>query len=236
LLLAVAGVAWVATAVRMEGMDSAPGMYPEDLGFFVSAWVVMMAAMMFPSVWPTVGLYAHMQRGRREQGLAAPAGAAVTFVGGYILTWAAAGLAAFALLGTARSFGVDGLVWERGGPWVAAAVIWLAAAYELTPLKDACLRRCRSPLGFLVSGWREGRGGALRVGAGHGSWCVGCCWALMASLFALGLMSLAWMLVVAALIAIEKLLPWRAVGTVAVTAALLALGIAVAAAPGAFMG
>jgi predicted metal-binding membrane protein len=229
LLLVLAGVAWVTTAMRMEGMDPGPGMYPEDLGFYVSAWVVMMAAMMLPSVWPTVGLYASMQGERRV-------GAAGAFVGGYLLTWTGAGLAAFVLLGAARSLGLDGLVWERGGHWIAAGVIGFAAVYELTPLKDACLHRCRSPLGYLVSGWREGRGGALRMGAGHGGWCVGCCWALMAALFALGLMSLAWMLVVAVLIAIEKLLPWRAAATAAVTAALLGLGIAVAVAPGAFIG
>lgn len=235
LLLAVAAVAWVATAVRMDGMESGPGMYPETLGFYVSAWVVMMAAMMFPSVWPTVGLYAGMQRGRREHGLAAPAGATGAFVAGYLLTWTAAGLAAFAVLAAVRSLGV-GLAWERGGHWMAAAVIGFAAAYELTPLKDACLRRCRSPLGFLVSAWRDGRGGAVRMGAAHGAWCVGCCWALMAALFALGLMSLAWMLVVAVLIAIEKLLPWRAAATAAPAAALLGLATAVAAAPGVFMG
>jgi predicted metal-binding membrane protein len=236
LLLALAGVAWVATARRMDGMEAGPGMYPEALGFYVTAWVVMMAAMMFPSVWPTVGLYASMQGGRRERGLTAQAGAVAAFVGGYLLTWTAAGLAGFALLATVRSLGVDGLAWESGGHWVAAAVIGLAAAYELTPLKDACLRRCRSPLGFLVSAWRDGRGGALRMGAEHGAWCVGCCWALMAALFALGLMSLAWMLVVGALIAIEKLVPWRAVAVGGVTAVLLGLGIAVATAPGAFMG
>jgi predicted metal-binding membrane protein len=235
LLLVLAAIAWAGTAVRMEGMDSGPGMYPEELGFYVSAWVVMMAAMMFPSVWPTVGLYARMQRGRRAHGLAAPAGATATFVGGYLLTWAAGGLVAFALLATVRSLGVDGLAWERGGHWVAAAVIGLAAVYELTPLKDACLRRCRSPLGFLVSGWREGRAGALRMGAGHGGWCIGCCWALMGALFALGLMSLAWMLVIAVLVATEKLLPWRAAAVGGVTAALIGLAIAVAAAPGAFM-
>jgi predicted metal-binding membrane protein len=195
-----------------------------------------MAAMMFPSVWPTVHLYARMQQGRRERGLAAPAGATMTFVGGYLLTWAAAGLAAFALLAAARSLGVEGLAWERGGHWVAAAVMGLAAAYELTPVKEACLRRCRTPLGFLISAWRDGRGGALRMGAEHGGWCVGCCWALMATLFALGLMSLARMLVVAVLIAIEKLLPWRAAAIGAVTAALLGLAVAVAVAPGAFMG
>ncbi|MEA2368861.1 MAG: hypothetical protein QOH38_1579 [Thermoleophilaceae bacterium] len=236
LLLALAGIAWVTTAARMDGMASGPGMYPEDLGFYVSAWVVMMAAMMFPSVWPTVALYARMQRDRRERGLGWSGGAAAAFVGGYVLTWAAAGLAGFALLAAVRSLGADGLAWERSGHWVAAAVIGLAAAYELTPLKDTCLGRCRSPLGFLVSGWRDGRAGALRMGAAHGGWCVGCCWALMAALFALGLMSLAWMLVIAVFIAVEKLLPWRAAATAAVTVALLGLGIAVAAAPGAFMG
>ena len=172
----------------------------------------------------------------RGRGLAAPAGAPAAFVCGYLLTWAAAGLAAFVLLAVARSLGFDGLAWGRGGHWVAAAVIGLAAAYQLTPLKDACLRRCRAPLGFLVSGWREGRGGALRMGAGHGAWCVGCCWALMAALFALGLMTLAWMLLVAGLIATEKLLPWGAAATAAVTVVLLGLGVAVAADPGAFMG
>jgi predicted metal-binding membrane protein len=236
LLIALAAVAWAATAVRMEGMESGPGMYPEELGFYVTTWVVMMAAMMFPSVWPAVGLYAGMQRGRRQRGMAAPTGSTAAFVGGYLLTWTAAGLAAFGLLGAARSLGLDGLMWEGGGHWVAAGVIGLAAVYELTPLKDACLGHCRSPLGFLISSWREGRGGALRMGAGHGGWCVGCCWALMAALFALGLMSVAWMVVVAVLIATEKLLPWRWVATGAVTAVLLALAVAVAAAPGAFMG
>ena len=236
MLLTLAGLAWAVTAARMAGMESGPGMYPEELGFYVSAWVVMMAAMMLPSVWPTVALYADMQRGRKGRGVAAPVGAPAAFVCGYLLTWAGAGLAAFGLLAVARSLGFDGLAWEAGGHWVAAAVIGLAAAYELTPLKEACLRRCRAPLGYLVSGWREGRGGALRMGAGHGAWCVGCCWALMAALFALGLMNLAWMLVVAALIAIEKLLPWGTAATTAVTVVLLGLAVAVAAEPSAFMG
>ena len=86
-----------------------------------------------------------------------------------------------------------------------------AAAYELTPLKDVCLRKCRSPLGFLLGAWRDGRAGSLRMGVRHGAWCVGCCWALMASLFALGVMSIVWMAFVAALIAAEKTLPWRRV-------------------------
>ena len=101
------------------------------------------------------------------------------------------------------------LAWDRAGRWVAGATLVLAAVYELTPLKDVCLGKCRSPLGFLLGAWRDGWAGALQMGAKNGAWCVGCCWALMASLFALGLMSIVWMALVAGLIAIEKTLPWR---------------------------
>ena len=101
----------------------------------------------------------------------------------------------------------DVLAWDSAGRWVAGATLLAAAVYELTPLKDVCLGKCRSPLGFLLGAWRDGRAGALQMGAKHGAWCVGCCWALMASLFALGVMSIAWMAFVAALIAAEKIAP-----------------------------
>ena len=107
----------------------------------------------------------------------------------------------------------------------------MAAVYELTPLKDVCLGKCRSPLGFLLGSWRQGRLGALRMGARHGAWCIGCCWALMASLFALGLMSIVWMAVVAGLIAFEKLIPSRRTATYATAAILLVLGVLLFAAP-----
>src|SRR4029077_20647254 len=103
------------------------------------------------------------------------------------------------------------LSWGGDGRWVAADTLVLAAVYELTPLKDVCLGKCRSPLGFLLGSWRAGHRGALRMGAKNGAWCVGCCWALMASLFALGVMSVPWMAFVAGLIAIEKTVPWRKV-------------------------
>ena len=88
-------------------------------------------------------------------------------------------------------------------------VVAAAAVYQLTPLKDACLAKCRSPLAFVVGSWRAGRLGAVRMGIEHGAWCVGCCWALMATLFALGVMSIVWTVVIAALVALEKLSPWR---------------------------
>ena len=125
----------------------------------------------------------------------------------------------------------DALAWDSAGRWLAGGVLVLAAAYELTGLKDACLGKCRSPLGFLLGAWRDGRAGALRMGARHGAWCVGCCWALMASLFALGVMSIAWMAFVAALIAAEKILPWRRTATYGTAAILLALGVLLLVAP-----
>src|SRR5438094_499726 len=111
-----------------------------------------------------------------------------------------------------------------------------AAVYELAPLKDVCLGKCRSPLGLLLSSWRGGWTGAVRMGVRNGAWCVGCCWALMASLFALGVMSITWMAVVAGLIATEKTVPWRRVATYGTAAILLALGVLLLAAPDAVPG
>ena len=125
----------------------------------------------------------------------------------------------------------DSLAWDRAGRWVAGATLLVAAVYELTPLKDVCLGKCRSPLGFLLGSWRDGWSGALRMGVRNGAWCVGCCWALMASLFALGVMSVVWMAVVAGLIAIEKTLPWRSVAIYGTSAILLVLGLLLLIAP-----
>ena len=230
-LLVLAAVAWWMTDLRMAGMDAGPGTDPGALGFYVTTWVVMMAAMMFPSIAPMVLMYVGLQRGRRERGMPAPVGATASFVGGYLLVWAAAGLVGYAVLKLGRDLDGGLLAWNRAGRWAAVGVLLAAAAYEFTPLKAACLTRCRGPLGFLVSQWRDGRGGALRMGAVHGGWCIGCCWALMAALFALGAMSLVWMILIAALIAVEKMLPWRGAATAGVAAVLLGLAIGLAAAP-----
>jgi predicted metal-binding membrane protein len=223
-LFALAGLGWWWTVRQMSGMDEGPWSGLGSLAWFLGVWVTMMAAMMFPSVAPTVALYSRMTR---ERSPTSPA----LFVAGYLLTWTAAGLVAFALAaGFGRVWG-DVLAWDRAGRWVAGAVLLAAAAYELTPLKDVCLGRCRSPLGALIGSWRKGSWGALRMGATNGTWCVGCCWALMASLFALGVMSVAWMAVVAGLIAVEKTLPWRRVATYGTAVVLLVLGVLLLAAP-----
>jgi len=206
-LLALAAGAWVLTVDRMAGMDAAPGADLGALGWFAVSWLLMMAAMMLPSLGP-----AALRAGER---------AVAPFVVGYLAAWTAAGLAGYVLIETVRRLDVTFLAWDRAGRYVAAGVILAAAAYQLTPAKAACLERCRS---------RAGSG--LRGGVRHGASCVGCCAGLMAALFALGMMSLVWMAAVAALIAAERLLPWRSPAAYGVGAALAVLAIWLAVAPG----
>jgi len=236
-LIALAAVAWAATGARMDGMDMGPGTDLGSLSFYVGAWVLMMAAMMFPSISPMVRTYALVQRSRySRRGFGEPTAAIVAFVAGYILTWTAFGLAAYATFELLRALDIEAFAWDEGGPYLAGGVIIAAAIYQLTPLKDACLSRCRGPLDFLTERWRDGVGGALLLGFEHGAWCVGCCWALMAALFALGVMSIAWMVLIAALIAVEKLLPWKRLANRGIAILLAVLGLAVAFAPGSVPG
>jgi predicted metal-binding membrane protein len=231
LLLVLAVVAWKLTDVQMGGMDAGPGTDLGSLGFFIGAWIVMMAAMMFPSIAPMVVMFARIQEGRRERGQAVPAGITTLFVGGYLVSWTAAGLAAYGVFELGASVSGDAFSWEGGGPYLAGGIIVAAAVYQLTPLKDVCLRYCRSPLMFLLNHSHPARLGALRMGVEHGGFCVGCCWMLMAALFALGVMSLGWMAFIAGLIAIEKLLPWRLLANRSIALLLLVLGLGVAITP-----
>jgi predicted metal-binding membrane protein len=224
LLFLLAALAWWSTADRMAGMDTGPGTDLGTLGWFVGVWVVMMAAMMFPSVSPTVALYAQMTR-RRD--LVRP----LLFSTGYLLVWALAGVVAYGVYKSGRSLFATDLRWNAGGRWLAGAVLAVAALYELTPLKEVCLQKCRTPVGFLLGTWRDGRRGALAMGTRHAAWCVGCCWALMGALFALGVMSVAWMAFVAALITLEKILPWRRVATWGTAAVLVVLAVMLLSAP-----
>jgi predicted metal-binding membrane protein len=217
LLLCFAALAWLVTANRMAGMDMGPGTDLGGLGWFAGVWAVMMAAMMLPSLVPMAGTYA--QEGK-------PSGTAL-FVAGYLLLWVLVGIVAWALFESVRSLDPAFLHWSSGGRYVAGGVIAAAALYELTPLKAGCLRHCRDRR-LLVADWHEGTRGALRMGFEQGSYCIGTSWALMAALFALGVMSITWMIVIAALIAIEKLLPRADLATWAATALLLVLAAGVA--------
>jgi predicted metal-binding membrane protein len=224
LLVALAAAAWAVTGDRMDGMDAGPGTELGSLGWFVGIWVTMMAAMMLPSLAPVVLTHARLRTGSLP-----PIAATAAFVAGFLGSWAAAGLLGYALFDAARSLGIGFLAWDEAGRYVASGVLFGAALYELTAVKDTYLRHCRRP-GLLLEDWRPGRLGAVRMGIEHGGICIGCCWALMAALFALGVMSVGWMALIAVLIAAEKLFPWKraAVLGVAIVLAVLALAVAIA--------
>jgi predicted metal-binding membrane protein len=223
-LFAVAALGWVWTAREMRGMDEGPFTAVGQLAWFLALWVVMMAAMMFPSVAPTIALYTRVTR-------ASSPIAPWLFAGGYLLAWTAGGLVAYLVGRVLVALLGDVLMWDAAGQALAGSTLLVAALYEVTPLKSVCLAKCRSPIGSLLTSWHGRPTGALRMGVRNGAWCVGCCWALMASLFALGVMSLSWMAFVAVLIAVEKTLPLHRSVTFAVAGVLLGLGVLLLVAP-----
>jgi len=217
----------------MRGMDAGPGTALGAIGWYSGIWVTMMAAMMLPAAAPMVLLFAKVSDSRRGQASFVPTW---VFVAGYIAVWTVYGLAAYGIYRAIVAAGTDWLAWDRAGPYIAGGALVAAGLYELTPLKDVCLRHCRSPLHFVLGAWRPGRLGAFLMGVEHGGYCVGCCWGLMVALFALGVMSLFWMAVVAAMIFAQKILPRGELLTRVFAVALVAFGIWVAAAPGSVPG
>jgi len=230
-LLGAAAIAWVVTVRQMRGMDAGPGTDLGSFGWFAGVWAVMMAAMMLPSLVPMAGAYAAQARGGSADVTPQSLVRTTLFTAGYLLIWVLVGLVAWVVFTAVGSLDISFLAWDNGGKYVAGAVIVGAALYEFTPLKRACLRHCRDRE-LLVADWRKGAVGALRMGLEQGAYCVGSSWALMAALFALGVMSITWMVVIAALIVLEKLLPWRERAEAVTVVVLLALAIGVAFFPG----
>jgi predicted metal-binding membrane protein len=222
LTLAAAAVAWVVVVRQTGGMASAPGTMGLGAVAFVGLWTVMMAAMMLPALVPVGVLYAGdgAGRGARAGGL----------VAGYLLVWAAFGVLALAASAAAGRLSLHHQV---AADRVGAAVLVAAGAYQLSPLKDRCLALCRSPLQLLmrVGGFR-GPARHVRAGIYHGAWCVGCCWALMVALIALGVMDPRWMVALTGVITLEKV--WRHGRAVALAAgvALILLGLLAPSHPG----
>jgi predicted metal-binding membrane protein len=230
IVLAAALAAWIVSVDRMQGMDAGPGTDLGGLGWYLGIWVTMMAAMMLPSVAPMVLIFTRVSRERRRQGRATFVPTWV-FLAGYLSAWVAYGLVAYGVFRLVTSLDNGFLAWDEAGPYVAGGAVAAAGLYQLTPLKDLCLRHCRGPMHFILHGWREGRTGALRMGAEHGLYCVGCCWGLMVILFVLGVMSLFWMAAVAAIIFAEKVLPYGLRLSRVFALAFIAFGIWIAAAP-----
>lgn len=232
-LIAVVALAWV-HLLRLRGAMPAMsdmGMAAEpwgahDLLLAMAMWTAMMIAMMLPSAAPMILTFVTLNRRRRETGGPSYAHTAI-FALGYLAVWSAfsvvaaggeAGLRAAAIVSDLTT----------GATWLAGGLLLIAAGiYQLTPLKYACLSRCRTPLGFLVSEWRPGRAGALVMGLRHGLFCVGCCWTLMTLLFVGGVMNLAWVAVIAGFVLVEKLLPGGRVVSWTAGAALIAWGAAI---------
>lgn len=231
-LLGLAAVAWIATAqlsspgmrvgllTREAGFPStaSPSLSMPVLAFFLLTWVVMMVAMMFPTVVPVVLTFDRWVRRTGRSRLAT-----ALFSGGYLLVWSSIGLVFYAAIVYLEPLVPRGMASVRWG----AVLLVVAGAYQLTPLKTKCLKTCRSPLGFLAEHATRLRRSGLapaKVGAVHGLYCVGCCWALMLVLVLLGMMSLAWMAAVAGVTFLEKALPEGSKAPVVVAALLIGIG------------
>jgi predicted metal-binding membrane protein len=210
LLVALTGLSWVAMA-RMAAQARAGAGRPRPccatFGLTFWMWVVMMAGMMIPSVTPMVLTHAAVMR--RRVALGGRFVSSGLFFSGYLAAWSGFSLvAALAEWALQRSSLLDDQT-LRVRPLAAALVLLCAGLFQLSPAKDRCLSQCRAPLGYFVTEWREGRLGALVMGLRHGGSCIGCCWLLMAILFAAGVMSLWWGAALTAFVIAEKLLPWR---------------------------
>jgi predicted metal-binding membrane protein len=228
ILLLIAAVAWVDVIRSSLGapdmmMTMFMPMTMVDGLAFVASWGVMMTAMMLPSALPMIGLYGATQRG---EAATAPTGVPVAvFTLVYLAVWAASGVPVY--LAHTLLMALSARVFAYG----VAAILLAAGVFQLSPLKQVCLRVCRSPLGFLLGHWRAGLRGSLALGWSHAMYCLGCCWVLMVVLVAAGAMGLAWVLLITAVVAAEKLLPrgeWIARAT---GGAFLLLGVAVALRP-----
>jgi predicted metal-binding membrane protein len=233
-LLAAALLAWAylfydarrmsdaAACCTMASLGGSP--FAALLSLFVM-WSVMMIAMMLPTALPMVLTFAAVSRNRRQLGR--PAVPVAIFVFGYVIVWCAfSGFAA----------GAQWLLYRRAllsasmassSTMLAGTLLLAAGVFQFTPLKRACLTRCRSTFEFIMTRWREGRAGALRMGVEHGAFCAGCCWALMVLLFVVGVMNLFWVAALTLLVCVEKLLPARAQISAATGVVLLGWGVIV---------
>jgi predicted metal-binding membrane protein len=177
---------------------------PADVFYTFAMWAVMMVGMMAGTAAPVLLLFGAMQSARRERGARF---AVLTFGVGYLMVWvdfsAFAALAQWAL----HEAALLSPAMVASSSLLAGGILIAAGAYQLTPLKGSCLRRCRTPLGFLVANWRDGAGGALQMGLRHGVYCLGCCWALMCVLFVVGVMNLAWVAALTVFVLVEKIGP-----------------------------
>ena len=213
-VVGAAALAWVYLAVVAVGMSDAAAMArirpwgAVDFALMFLMWAVMMVGMMLPSAAPMILLFAAINRKQREQGGPfIPTGA---FGAGYVIAWTGFSMLATALQWALEQAALLSPMMVSASPVVGGLVLVAAGVYQWTPLKHACLKRCRSPFEFISRSWRRGAGGALAMGLEHGAFCVGCCWVLMGLLFVGGVMNLLWVAAIAVFVLIEKLAPFGA--------------------------
>jgi predicted metal-binding membrane protein len=193
-----------------------------DFFFTFAMWTVMMVGMMTGSAAPMLLLFAATRKGRGDHAVDPTV---LTFGLGYFTVWAGFSALAAIAQGALQRAALMSPAMSTSSAWLTAAILIIAGAYQLTPLKGSCLTECRSPLGFLMTHWRDGNLGAYRMGTAHGLSCLGCCWALMCVLFAVGIMNLAWVAVLTALVLIEKVSAGGVVVSRAAGAAMIVAGV-----------
>jgi predicted metal-binding membrane protein len=231
-LAALTLVAWIILILQARAMGGmATGLtMGMDAGLFLAIWVVMMAAMMFPAAAPMVLMFADVQTRKRQQGLATAS--TWLFISAYLAIWATVGYLAYTGAVGAQIVGRSVSWIGENGPYFGGLLLIAAGIYQITPLKRACLRQCRSPLAFILTSWHDGATGAIRMGVSHGLYCLGCCWLLFAILFPLGMMNIALLAVVTLLIFAEKSLPYGDHLSWAIAVVLIVYGGAVLVSPG----
>ena len=207
MLLVLAAISWAlliwqSMTMSNQAMGLTMGM---SAIVFIAIWIVMMVAMMFPTAAPMILMFTKIYTGKRQQEQAfVPTW---VFVSAYLLVWSLCGVVAYPLAVLIEQLAAQSMWLMENAARLAGVVLVVAGLYQLSPLKDICLSKCRTPLQFILSSWRDGYGGAFRMGLEHGAYCLGCCWLLFVILFPLGIMNIAVMALLTALIYAEKALP-----------------------------
>jgi predicted metal-binding membrane protein len=233
LLLLLAGAAWALLVWQRAAADMGIPMASPTMGMrgplFLATWVVMMVAMMFPTAAPMILTFHKVQASKRQRGEAFVA--TWVFVTAYMLVWTLSGVIAFAGALLAEAVAERAALSSATAARIGGAILLIAGLYQLTPLKEVCLAKCRTPISFIMTSWRDGTVGALRMGVLHGAYCLGCCWLLFVILFPLGIMNIAAMAAITLVIFAEKTLPWGRPVARVTAAVLVAYGALALAAP-----
>jgi len=234
-LLTLAGMGWALVAWQASEMDMTEDRLDLTMGMaaplFIAMWMAMMVAMMFPASAPMVMAFARTQAGKRADGR--PFVPTAFFLAPYVAVWTIFGVLGFVVARVVTTVAGDSMWAMDNLPRIAGVLLVSAGVYQLTPLKKVCLTRCRTPLTFMLSYWRDGRRGAVSMGLRHGMYCLGCCWVLFLVLLPLGVMNVVAMLAVAALVFAEKVLPRGELVARAAAVGLLTYGMVAVLVPGA---